>query len=81
MSRLLIYLNGRRLLGWPLDQDTGLYLRTGFQSVVTYGAVNESLLRTKALALALNSDTQIKQEHPFSRNVYYNPSKVLYAII
>jgi hypothetical protein len=42
-SRLYIYYNGRVLLNYPVDKDTGLTLRTGYQSVATKGSVEESL--------------------------------------
>lgn len=42
MSRLFIYYNGRIVGGFSLTEDSGLYLRNGFQSVATYGAIPET---------------------------------------
>lgn len=41
MSRLFIYYNGRLLSNFPLNEDTGLSMRNGFQSVATYGTLPE----------------------------------------
>ena len=43
MSRLFIYYNGRVVQNFPINQDTGLTMRGGFQSVTAYGAADESL--------------------------------------
>jgi hypothetical protein len=41
-SRLFIYYNGRMLAGYPINQDTGLTIRNGFQAVAAYGSLPES---------------------------------------
>jgi C1A family cysteine protease len=41
-SRLFIYWNGRDGAGYPLDQDTGLQVRDGFQAAHKCGAPSES---------------------------------------
>lgn len=41
-SRLFIYWNGRVIGKYPLNQDTGLQIRDGVQSVVQFGAPPES---------------------------------------
>ena len=42
-SRLFIYYNGRLYGKYPLDRDTGLTMRAGFQAVGAYGAADENL--------------------------------------
>lgn len=42
-SRLFIYYNGRLVGRYPLDRDTGLTMRGGFQAVGAYGAPDENL--------------------------------------
>lgn len=41
-SRLFIYYNGRVIGHYPLNQDTGLQIRDGVHSAVTYGAPPET---------------------------------------
>ena len=41
-SRLFVYYEGRRLAGYPLDQDTGLQIRDGFAALAGSGAPPES---------------------------------------
>ena len=42
MSRLFIYYNGRVLSNFPINEDTGLTMRTGFRSVTSYGVPEET---------------------------------------
>lgn len=41
-SRLFLYFNGRGIEGDPIDQDTGLQVRTGFKSLAQFGAPPET---------------------------------------
>ena len=43
MSRLFIYYNGRLLAGLSVNEDTGLTMRGGFQSVASKGTIEETL--------------------------------------
>ena len=42
-SRLFLYYEGRRLAGYPLNQDTGLQIRDGFRALAKSGAAHELL--------------------------------------
>lgn len=42
-SRLFLYYEGRRLAGYPLNQDTGLQIRDGFNALAKSGAAHETL--------------------------------------
>lgn len=43
LSRMFIYYNGRVVGKYPLNRDTGLTMKLGFQAIASYGAADEAL--------------------------------------
>ena len=70
-SRLFIYYNGRLVGKYPLDRDTGLTMRAGFQSIVAYGAADEALWPYSIAKFALRAPNNVYEAAADKKSLMY----------
>lgn len=71
MSRLFIYYNGRLQSNYPINEDTGLTMRSGFRSVSSFGSIPELFYPYDVSKFAVKPNDALYKAAANNKNLTY----------